>query len=74
MWKVLNKEVDLGEPTSFIDHAYLGCSQRQCTISKDMFDKYRNMFESKISAGAMEKITMLGKSVYFLVVLRYGRS
>ena len=23
MWKVLNKEVDLGEPTSFFDHVYL---------------------------------------------------
>ena len=22
MWKVLNKEVDLGEPTSFLDHVY----------------------------------------------------
>ena len=29
MWKVLNK-VDLGEPTSYLDHAYLGCTQRQC--------------------------------------------
>ena len=29
MWKVLNKEVDLGEPTSFLDHVYLGCTQRQ---------------------------------------------
>ena len=27
MWKVLNKEVDLGEPTSFLDHVYLGCTQ-----------------------------------------------
>ena len=26
MWKVL-KEVDLGEPTSFLDHVYLGCTQ-----------------------------------------------
>ena len=26
MWKVLNKEVDLGEPTSFLDHVYLGCT------------------------------------------------
>ena len=34
MWKVLNKEVDLGEPTSFLDHVYLGCTQRQCEISK----------------------------------------
>ena len=24
MWKLLNKEVDLAEPTSFIDHVYLG--------------------------------------------------
>ena len=24
MWKVLNKEIDLGEPTSFPDHVYLG--------------------------------------------------
>ena len=23
MWKVLNKEVGLGEPTSFFDHVYL---------------------------------------------------
>ena len=28
MWKVLNKEVDLGEPTSFFDHENLGCTQR----------------------------------------------
>ena len=36
--KVLNKEVDLGEPTSFLDHVYLGCTQRQCEISKDIVD------------------------------------
>ena len=51
MWKVLNKEVDLGEPTSFLDHVYLGCTQRQCEISKDIVDKYRAMFESRISEG-----------------------
>ena len=32
MWKVLNKEVDLGEPASFLDNVYLGCTQRQCEI------------------------------------------
>ena len=51
MWKVLNKEVDLGEPTSFLDHVYLGCTQRQCQTSKDIVDNYRTMFESRISAG-----------------------
>ena len=34
MWKLLNTEVDLGEPTSFLDHVYLGCTQRQCQIAK----------------------------------------
>ena len=56
MWKVLNKEVDLGEPTSFLDHVYLGCTQRQCEISQDIVDNYRTMFESRISAGATEKL------------------
>ena len=56
LWKVPNKEVDLGEPTSFFDHVYLGCTQRQCEISKDIVDNYRAMFESRISAGGTEKL------------------
>ena len=56
MWKILNKEVDLGEPTSFLDHVYLGCTQRQSQISKDIVDNYRTMFESRISAGRTEKL------------------
>ena len=51
MWKVLNEEVDLREPTSFLDHENLGCTQRQCEISKDIVDNCRTMFESRISAG-----------------------
>ena len=66
MWKVLNKDVVLGEPTSFFDHLYLVWTQRQCETSKDIVDNYRTMFESKISAGATEKITMLGKICVFL--------
>ena len=38
MWKVLNKEVDLGEPRSFLDHENLGCTQRQCKICKDIVE------------------------------------
>ena len=56
MWKVLNKEVDLGEPPSFLDHVYLGCTQRQCQTSKDTVDNYRTMFESRISAGGVENV------------------
>ena len=56
MWKVLNKEVDMGEPTSYLDHVYLGCTQRQCEINKDIVDNCRTMFESRISAGGVEKL------------------
>ena len=54
--KVLNKEVDVGEPTSFLDHVYLDYTQRQCEISKDIVDNYRAMFESGISAEWTEKL------------------
>ena len=50
------KDVDLGEPTSFLDHVYLGCTQRECPIGKDIVENYKNMFESWISAGAVEKL------------------
>ena len=56
MWKVLNKEVDLGEPTYVLDHVYLGCTQRKCEISKDIVDNYRAMFESRISVVKTEKL------------------
>ena len=56
MWNVLNKEVDLGEPTSFLHHVYLGCTPRQCEISKDIVDNYRTMFKSRISAGGTVKL------------------
>ena len=59
MWKLLYKEVDLGEPPSFLDHVYLGCTQRQCEISKDIVDNYRAMFESRISAVRTEKTSIL---------------
>ena len=38
MWKAQTTEVDLGEPTSFLDHVYSGRTQRECQISKDIVD------------------------------------
>ena len=65
MWSILNKEVDLGEPTSFLDHVYLGCTQRQCEISKNIVDNYKTMFESRICAGQIENYDSL-KILIFL--------
>ena len=56
MWKTLMKDVDLGEATSFLDHVYLVCTQRECQGSKDIVDNYRSMFESRISARATEQL------------------
>ena len=47
-WKILMKDVDLGEPTSFLDHVYLDCPQRECQISKYIVDNYRSMFEFQL--------------------------
>ena len=57
MWKVLMKDIDFGEPTSFLDHVFLGCTQRECQISKDIVENHRSMFESRIYAGATEKLS-----------------
>ena len=54
MWKKLMKLVDLGEPTSFLDQVYLGCTQRECKPNETIIDENRKMFESRISGGATE--------------------
>ena len=48
--------VDLDEPTSFLDHVYLGCTQRECKSNETIIEQYKNMFESRISGGAPEKL------------------
>ena len=62
MWKVLMKDVDMGEPTSFLDHVYSGCTQRERETSKDIVDNNRNTVESGITAGATEKVIWSGKT------------
>ena len=39
-WKVPMKHVDLGEPTSFLDHVHL-CTQREYKTSTDIVDNYK---------------------------------
>ena len=55
IWKILNKEVDLGEPTSF-QRSCLLTTQTHCEICKDSVANNRTMFESRISAGGVEKL------------------
>ena len=55
MWKKL-KLVDLGEPTSLLDHEYLGCIVRECKPNENTIDQHREMFEYRISAGSTENL------------------
>ena len=36
--KIFMKCVDLGEPTSFLDHVHVGCTQRECKIRDEFVD------------------------------------
>ena len=56
MWKKLMRKADIDEPTSYLDHVYSGCSQRECTPNEIVVEEYTKMFESRISAGATEKL------------------
>ena len=46
---------------SFFYHVYLGFTQRECETSKDIVDNCRNVFESRISAGAKEPLLISGR-------------
>ena len=48
----LMKHVDIDEPTSFLDHVYLGCTQRECKPNENIVEEHTKMFESRISVGA----------------------
>ena len=50
------KDVDILEPTSFLDHVYSGCTQRECKPNEKIIGQYNKMFESRISAGAIEQL------------------
>ena len=47
MWKKLMKFVDPGEPTSFLDHASLGCIQLECKPSE--FFSWREQKDVRIT-------------------------
>ena len=50
------KDVEIDEPVSFFDNVYLECTQRDCKSNETIIEKYTKMFESRISAGATEKL------------------
>ena len=56
MWKKLMQNVVLDEPTSFLDHAHLGCTHWECKPNETIIEQYTKMFESRISALGWQKL------------------
>ena len=60
MWKLLVKEVDLGEPTSFLDNVYLVVLNENVKQAKILWTVMETcLFEFKIPAGVKEKLSYL---------------
>ena len=64
------KKFDLGEPTSFLDHDILGLhSTSTRSKPKILWTITRTMFESRISAGGLEKLPFSQNNrIFFMVV------
>ena len=50
------KLVDLGEPTTFLDHVYRRYTQRECKSNENIVEEHNQVLESRISAGATQKL------------------
>ena len=56
-WKFLMKDAAQGEPTSYLDHVYLVCTQRECQIGDDIVANYSDMFEIQYFCWSQRKTT-----------------
>ena len=64
MWKVLNEEVDLGEPTFFSIMCTWRALQDNAELSKNIVDNYRTMFESRSSAECPQNLRIYSGVTY----------
>ena len=49
MWKKLMNNVDIDEPTSFLDHVFLRCTQLECNPNERIIEQHKKVFGSRIS-------------------------
>ena len=43
-WETLQKEIDLADPTPFIDQVYLGCTQREAKVDPHVVQSKNELF------------------------------
>ena len=69
MWKLLKKEVDWGEPTSFLDHVYLGMHSTTMPSKQRYCGQLQNHVRIANFRGRNRKTVIPSKSSYFFMVL-----
>ena len=62
MWKKLMKLVDLGEPTSSLDHIFLQRTQRECKSDEGIIEEYKRSSIHESLLGQL-KSYLLGRSL-----------
>ena len=61
MWKKLMKLVDLGEPTSFLHHVCLVCTQRECKSNESIIGECREIVRITNLRRSNRKVSWLGE-------------
>ena len=76
MWKTWMKNVDLMEPTSFLDYVYLGCTQRECKTKRENYWTIQQDVWITFFRVEQLKLTRVGKTSHkdWCLVLRHGRT
>ena len=69
MWKVLNKEVDLGEPTLYLGSCILGLHSKTMRNKQRYCGQLQNHVRIANFSGVSREITIPSKSSYFIMVL-----
>ena len=75
-WKILMKDVDLGEPISFLDHVYLGCTQKEMSDKQRYCRQLQEYVRIQDLCWGFRKAALFREtwSKHFLMVLWHGRS
>ena len=69
MWRLLNKELDLREPTAFLDHVYLGMHSTTMPNEQRYCGQLQDHVRISNFRGWSRKTTITSKSSYLFMVL-----
>ena len=64
VWKKVMKNVDLDEPTSFLDHVYLRCTQRDCASNDSLVKQCKEMCLLEVQNNFLDGKNLMQKPLH----------